>query len=656
MSTREKSDLQAPLWQPTPDQIVRTQLHAFMQRVNANYGRQLQTYGELYHWSIENIPQFWAEFFDYAQLMYSGDAQPVVDDVFKMPGARWFPEVRINFAENLLRHNSQDLALIFRGEDRVRAQYSYAQLYDTTSQIIRAYQDAGLRSGDRVAAFMPNMPETIMGMLAATAMGAAWSSCSPDFGVQGVLDRFGQIEPTILIAAESYCFKGKVIDCREKIRSIVSQLPSLKKVILVPYAESEVRLKFDNSVAFPEILERYQPTPIEFARLPFDHPVYIMYSSGTTGLPKCMVQGPGVLLNHLKELMLHTDLRAGERIFYFTTCGWMMWNWLSSALATGATLVLYDGNPFHPGPDALWQMADELGLHVFGTSAKYLDALEQSETRPAAHFHLKQLRAILSTGSPLAPEGFDFVYRDIKSDVQLSSISGGTDLNGCFALGNPILPVYRGEIQCRGLGMKVEIYDDHGAPIRQQKGELVCSAAFPSMPLYFWKDEQGTRYRDSYFDVFPGVWRHGDFAELTAHDGMVIYGRSDATLNPGGVRIGTADIYRVVEDFSEVVDSVVVGQQWQSDVRVVLFVQLEPDVKLNEDLRQQIRARIKSEVSPRHVPAVILAVPAIPYTRNMKKVEIAVRKMIHNEPITNREALANPESLDAFRDIPDLHV
>lgn len=666
-------ETEEPLYIPPSNRAENSRMMEFLRLVNDREKLDLSTYEQLHRWSVSDIPGFWAAFWQYAGIIASQPYDTVVDDASKMPGARWFGGARLNFAENLLRFRDNRPALIFRGEDQVASDMTYAELYAEVERLTRSLRALGIQPGDRIVGLMPNMPETIVAMLAATALGAVWSSCSPDFGTQGVLDRFGQITPRILVTVDGYYFKGKVIDCMPKVAEIVESLPSVEKVLLVPYAEAAPEVsRIPRAVRYEEFLEPLSAdAQIDFVQLPFDHPVYIMYSSGTTGLPKCMVQGPGVLLNHLKELILHTDLRRDDRIFYFTTCGWMMWNWLASALGTGATLVLYDGNPFYPGPDSLWQMARQLKINVFGTSARYLTALQEADFRIEDSFGadvtdeqaqpdgenvpLPHLRTILSTGSPLPRDGFRYVYRAIKSDVQLASIAGGTDLNGCFTLGNPLLPVYAGEIQCRGLGMKVEIFNDEGAPVVGEQGELVCSAAFPSMPLYFWDDADGRKYRDAYFDVYPGIWRHGDFAQLTERGGMIVLGRSDATLNPGGVRIGTADIYGVVEHLPEIEDSVVIGQNWRNDVRVILFVKMKADQTLDDTLKDRIVRKIRTEVSPRHVPAKIIAVPDIPYTRNMKKVELAVKRIVEGQAIPNREALANPEALAHFENLPELN-
>jgi acetoacetyl-CoA synthetase len=631
-------------------------MYRFMTLINEHYGTAFDSYDGLYQWSIENIPEFWREMWAFAGIKASAPYTTVVDDATKMPGARWFEGARLNFAENLLRYRDDRTALVFRGEDRVRRTLTYAQLYDEVARVARALKDAGVTAGDRVAGFVPNMPESIIAMLAAASLGAAWSSCSPDFGIKGVLDRFGQIQPKVLFTANGYFFKGKALDSLARIADIIRQIPSVEKLVVVPYTVEKPDIgAIPNAVLYHDFKSPQDGLEIEFAQLPFDHPLYVMYSSGTTGLPKCMVQSAGgILIHHLKELMLHTGLTREETIFYFTTCGWMMWNWLVSSLATGATLVLYDGNPFHPSPKALWQMAQDEKISVFGTSAGYLAALQAAGVRPKDEFDLSALRAVLSTGSPLSIESFEFVYDAIKSDLQLASISGGTDLNGCFALGNPMGPVYAGELQCRGLAMKVLAFGEDGQPVIGREGELVCTAPFPSMPIYFWNDPDGQKYHDAYFDVYPGVWRHGDYIVITEHGGVVMQGRSDATLNPGGVRIGTAEIYRQVEQLEEIEDSVVVGQNWKNDVRVILFVKLFPGVALTEALKDKIRQTIRVHASPRHVPAKIIPVADIPYTLNMKKVELAVRKVIHNQAVRNKDALRNPEALDYFAGIAEL--
>ncbi len=644
------------LWTPSEERVQQTNMYRFMHRINDKYKKDFREYSDLYAWSVANIEDFWTEMWDFAGIIASQPYEKVIDDPTKMPGAEWFPGAKLNFAENLLRFRDDRPAIIFKGEARPVRTITYAQLYDEVARVAKSLRAAGIKTGDRVVGFMPNMPETIIAMLAAASIGAAWSSCSPDFGIKGVLDRFGQIRPKVLFTANGYSFKGKSIDSLGRITDILKQIDSVEKVVVVPYTEEKPDISnVPNAVMFDDFKAEESGIEIEFEQLPFNHPLYIMYSSGTTGLPKCMVQSAGgILIHHLKELMLHTDLKREDVIFYFTTCGWMMWNWLTSSLGTGATIVLFDGNPFHPHPAALWELAQEVKISVFGTSAGYLAALEAAGAKPGKEYDLSNLRAVLSTGSPLSIEGFEYVYRDIKEDLQLASISGGTDLNGCFALGNPMGPVYAGELQCRGLAMKVEAFNDEGKPVVGEQGELVCTAPFPSMPIYFWDDPDGKKYHDAYFDVYPGVWRHGDYIEVNDHGGVVIYGRSDATLNPGGVRIGTAEIYRQVEQIDEIEDSLVIGQPWQNDVRVVLFVKLKEGVDLSENLKNRIRKTIRENASPRHVPAKIVSVPDVPYTLNMKKVELAVKKVIQGKTVLNKDALRNPEVLDFYAGIPEL--
>ncbi len=644
------------LWQPSKDRIENTNMYRFMQEVNTAQGTSFTTYDDLYAWSVDNLVPFWEKTWEFLDIKASKPYDQVIDDPKKMPGADWFPGARLNFAENLLRHRTDDTALIFRGEDRVRRTLTYNELYLETASIAAALRKAGVKPGDRVVGFIPNMPEAIIAMLAATSIGATWSSCSPDFGIKGVLDRFGQTRPKVLFTADGYVFKGKPQDSLEKISGILREIPSIETVVVVPYINEAPDISgLSNGIHYKDFQEK-DAAEIQFEQLPFDHPLYIMYSSGTTGLPKCMVQSAGgVLLHQVKELVLHTDLKPEDTIFYFTTCGWMMWNWLTASLATGATLVLFDGNPFHPGPDALWQMAQDEKVTVFGTSAGYIAALKNAGVKPGKSFDLSPMKSLLSTGSPLSKEDFQFIYDEVKSDLQLASISGGSDLNGCFALGNPMGPVYAGELQCRGLGMKVFAYDSDGTPVVGQQGELVCTAPFPSMPIAFWNDEDGARYNSAYFDQYPGIWAHGDFIEVTERGGVVMYGRSDATLNPGGVRIGTAEIYRRLEQMAELEDSVVVGQNWQNDVRVILFVKLANGAELSDDLIKKIRTDIRTNASPRHVPAKIIAVPDIPYTLNMKKVELAVRKVIHGQEVKNKDALKNPETLDYFAGLEELN-
>ncbi|HBG20993.1 MAG TPA: acetoacetate--CoA ligase [Desulfobulbaceae bacterium] len=644
-----------PLWQPSERRIRDSLMYRFMQNVNHTYGTHFADYDALYQWSVENIPDFWAEMWRFAGIIASQGYDRVIDDVTKMPGASWFTGSRLNFAENLLRYRDDRTAIIFRGEDAVRRTLTYQELYGATAKLAAALREAGVVPGDRVVGFMPNMPESIIAMLAAVSLGATWSSCSPDFGIKGVLDRFGQTRPKILFTADGYFFKGKPLDSLAKIAGIVRELPSIEKIVVIPYVSKSPELAgLPNAVLFDDFCKK-DAKKMEFAQLPFEHPLYIMYSSGTTGLPKCMVQSAGgVLLHQLKELLLHTDLKREDTIFYFTTCGWMMWNWLTTSLAVGATLVLYDGNPFHPGPDALWRMAEKEKITVFGTSAGYIAALKNAGVKPGKQFDLTPLRALLSTGSPLSREDFHFIYDEVKKDLQLASISGGSDLNGCFALGNPMGPVYEGELQCRGLAMKVFAYDENGRPVVGRQGELVCTAPFPSMPIYFWDDKDGRKYKAAYFEKFLGIWTHGDFIEVTERGGLIMYGRSDATLNPGGVRIGTAEIYRIIEQLDEIEDSVVIGQEWQNDVRVILFVKMKPGFDLTDELRDTIKKNIRQGASPRHVPAKIVEAPDIPYTLNMKKVELAVQKVIHGREVKNKDALKNPEALDFFAGLAEL--
>ena len=644
------------LWQPSREQIETSSMYRFMQYINEKYGQQFDQYTPLYNWSIANIPEFWSSFWDFSDVIASKGYTEVVDDVQKMPGAKWFSGTELNFAQNLLRYRDSRTALIFKGEGRPSLKMSYAELYDQVARTAKSLREAGVRPGDRVVGFMPNMPEAVVAMLAAVSAGAVWSSCSPDFGIKGVLDRFGQIKPKVLFTANGYAFKGKAFDSLGRIADILKELPTIEKVIVVPYTEEHPDIdRVPGSILYKDFISSEQGLEIEFEQMPFEHPLYIMYSSGTTGLPKCMVQSAGgILLHQQKELLLHTDLKREDTIFYFTTCGWMMWNWMVCSLAVGSGVVLFDGNPFHPDAGALWQMAQDEKITVFGTSAGYIAALQNSGIRPGDSYDLSPLRAILSTGSPLSEEGFEFVYDAVKADLQLSSISGGSDLNGCFALGNPLLPVHSGELQCRGLAMKVEAFDEKGRAVYNQQGELVCLAAFPSMPIYFWDDPDGAKYHSAYFDVYPNVWRHGDYIKINDRGGVVIYGRSDATLNPGGVRIGTAEIYRQVEQFEEIDDSLVIGQSWQNDVRVILFVKLAEGFDLTDELKERVRRTIRTSASPRHVPSRIISVPAVPYTLNMKKVELAVKNIIEGRPVLNRDALSNPDVLDFYGSLEEL--
>jgi acetoacetyl-CoA synthetase len=644
------------VWAPTPERAAQSNLARFMARAAECAGQPVTDYDALYRWSVDQPTAFWPLLADFTDVRFDQLGQSVLEDGDKMPGAQWFADSSLNFAGNLLKYRDERPAIIFRSETGTRIELSFADLYHEVSRVASALRAAGVDGGDRVAAFMPNHPQTVIAMLAATSIGAIWSSCSPDFGVNGVLDRFGQIAPKVLFATDGYSYAGKQIDSIAPVAQISRSLAGLEHVVVVPFLNARPDIR---TVEKGSLYEDFvaSTSVIDFQSLPFNHPVYVLYSSGTTGVPKCIVHGAGgTLLQHLKEHALHVDLTRDDRLFYFTTCGWMMWNWLVSGLASGATIVLYDGSPMHPDVGSLWQLAEDEEITVFGTSAKFLTAVEKAGYVPKKH-KLASMRMILSTGSPLAPESYDFVYQQVKDDVQLCSISGGTDLISCFALGNPLLPVRRGELQSRGLGMAVEIYGENGEPQAVgNRGELVCTRPFPSMPVGFWDDPDGSRYRAAYFERFPGVWTHGDDAELTPAGGMIIYGRSDAILNPGGIRIGTAEIYRQVEKLDEVVESIAVGQQWEDDVRVVLFVVLRPGLELTEALEENIRDVIRTNASPRHVPAKILDVPDIPRTRSGKLVELAVRATVHGESINNTDAIANPESLEYFRNRPELSV
>ena len=646
-----------PIWYPAPERQQQTNMMEFINTVNNRYGTNFTNYAQLYQWSIDNFSDFWASMWDFGQVIASKNYDQVARNWDDMLGCRWFEGARLNFAENLLRFRDDRTAIVFKGEGQEPIFLSYSQLYDQVARLAASLRQAGLQQGDRVAGFMPNMPETIIAMLATASIGAVWSSCSPDFGFKGVMDRFGQIRPKVLFSANGYYFKGKAFDSLERVAKVKEEISSIEKVIVVPYTAGDIDLTFDqDAVLFKDFLDHSNGLELEFDQVPFDHPLYIMYSSGTTGVPKCIVHGVGgTLLQHLKELKLHTDLKREDTIFYFTTCGWMMWNWLISSLAVGATLALYDGNPFYPHAGVLFEYAEKEGITIFGTSAKYLAAIEQEGVKPGQKYDLSKVKAILSTGSPLSVESFEFVYRDIKQDLCLSSIAGGTDIISCFVLGNPIGPVFAGEIQCKGLGMKVEAFDEKGKSVINQKGELVCTKPFPSQPIGFWDDPNNAKYKGAYFETYENVWHHGDYIEITSNGGVIIYGRSDATLNPGGVRIGTAEIYRQVEVFPEIADSLVVGHDWDNDVRVILFVKLSAGQDLTPELAGKIKRHIKENTTPRHVPAEIIAVPDIPYTISGKKVELAVRKIIHNQTVLNKDALANPEALDFYHKLEELN-
>jgi len=645
------NDDREPLWTPGPERAAGSNLAPFLRAVAERGGPRLTTYEEAHAWSVDRVEDFWRAVWDFCGVIADGPGERVLVDGDRMPGAAFFPDAKVNFAENLLRRTDDGEAIVFRAEDKVARRMTFRELHEAVSRAAQALQAAGVGPGDRVAGMMPNMPETIVAMLAATSLGAVWSSCSPDFGHQGVIDRFGQIEPKVLFVPDGYYYAGKTIPVLEKVKGFLPELPTVSTVVVCPLlGQGGEALPLDRGVWYADWMAPYAAGPIDYRRMPFDAPLYILFSSGTTGKPKCIVHGTGgVLLQHLKEHVLHCDERPGDRVFYFTTCGWMMWNWLVSALAAEATLLLFDGSPFHPVESVLFDyIAEEKGT-LFGTSAKYLDAANKAGLAPAETHDLSSLRTLTSTGSPLVPEGFDYVYSKIKADLHLASISGGTDIVACFVLGNPISPVWRGEIQGAGLGMAVEVWDDEGRRVRQQKGELVCTRPFPSMPVAFWADPDGSRYRAAYFERYTNIWHHGDFIEETTHGGFIIYGRSDATLNPGGVRIGTAEIYRQVEKLPEVQESIVIGQDWEGDTRVVLFVRLAAGATLDDALVAKIRRTIREGASPRHVPARILEVADIPRTKSGKIVELAVRDVVHGRPVKNKEALANPEALDLYR-------
>ena len=631
------------LWKPA--NTSETHFNKFIDLVNITYDQDLRTYDDLYHWSINNISQFWETSLEYSDIEYQGTYKKALDSLHMAPGVKWFTGLNLNFAENLLKYRDDQTAIISKIENHPAKQISYKELYSEVEKLSSALRGLGVGKGDRVAGFMPNIPEAVIAMLATASIGAIWSSSSPDFGIKSVTDRFSQIEPKVIFSASAYLYNGKIFSSTDKLQKIIKELPTIEKVIIVDYLKTKPDYsEIPNGVDYSTLISE-APDPLEFEQVPFDHPLYVLYTSGTTGLPKSIVHGTGgTLIQHKKEFLFHCDIRREDVVFYYTTCGWMMWNWLVSFLSTGTTIVLYDGSPFYPDPSAMWNMIDELGITIFGTSAKYIDACKNNNVTPTAFTKLSSLRSILSTGSPLVDESFDYVYEHVNPSVQLGSISGGTDLISCFALANPALPVYRGELQCRGLGMHVDAFDENGKSVRNKKGELVCRAPFPSMPVFFWNDDDGEKYRKAYFDKFPGVWAHGDFIEINDHGGLKIFGRSDSTLNPGGVRIGTAEIYRVVEAFDEVIDSLVIGQEWKGDQRMILFLKLSKSVSINDDLTKKIRQSIKSNCSPRHVPEIILPVDDFPYTLSGKKFEIAVKKIIDGE-ITDARHLHKPRAI-----------
>ena len=645
-----------PIWSPSPERIARTQMTRFMRFVRERHHAPIPDYAALHRWSIEFPENFWSALWDFCEIRAQTRATQILEDGNRMPGARWFIDARFNYAENLLRRDGNTPAIIFRNERGERRELSWAQLRRETARIADGLRAAGVQPGDRVAGYLPNIPETVIAMLAATSLGAVWSSCSPDFGPSGVLDRFGQITPKVLFAADGYRYAGKTLDCMATVRAVKEKIASIERVVLVPYSNERPALDtIDDAVAFADFGNA--DAHLSFEQLPFEHPAFIVYSSGTTGVPKCIVHGAGgALLQQMKEHMLHSDMGPDDRFFYYTTCGWVMWNALASGLATGATIVLFDGAPLQPDPRVLWRMAHDERITIFGTSPRFLVGCEQAEIRPRREFELSALRTIISTGAPLNPPSYRYVYREVKPDVLLASITGGTDLMACFGGGCPIQPVYEGEIQVLGLGMKTEVYDDDGNPLQGEQGELVCSAPFPSVPIGFWGDTDGSRFRGTYFSRFANVWWHGDLATITSRGGLIVHGRSDAVLNPGGVRIGTAEIYRQVEKIEEVAESIAIAQEWQGDVRIVLFVRLRDGLTLDENLRDKIRGTIRSNTTPRHVPARVVQAPDLPRTINGKLVELAVRDTVHGRPVKNQDALANPQALDYFKALPELQA
>jgi acetoacetyl-CoA synthetase len=646
----------APLWIPSPAAVEAAPMTAFMAEASKRTGKPIADYDALHRWSIEDREAFWTLVWDFCAVI-GWRGETVLEQADRMPGARFFPQAKLNFAENLLHKTGNSDALVFRGEDKIERRMSWEELRCLVSRLQQLFRKQGVKPGDRIAAMMPNMPETVAAMLAATSLGAIWSSCSPDFGAQGVLDRFGQIEPVIFIASDGYWYNGKPIEIGEKIADVLAKLPTVRLALVVDYlgTADELAAAIEGVVPLEGAASAFEPGELVFERLPFAHPLYILFSSGTTGIPKCIVHSAGgTLIQHLKEHRLHAGLGDGDRFFYFTTCGWMMWNWLVTGLASGATLLLFDGSPFYPDGNAIFDYAQAERMTYLGTSAKFIDAVRKAGLEPVTTHDLASVRVISSTGSPLSPESFVYVYEHVKKDVHLASISGGTDIAACFVLGIPLKPVRAGEIQGPGLGMAVDVWDGEGRPVKGEKGELVCTRPFPSMPIMFWNDPSGEKYHSAYFERFDNVWCHGDFAQWTEHGGIIIHGRSDATLNPGGVRIGTAEIYNQVEQMQEVAESICIGQDWDGDVRVILFVRLAPGVALDADLQSRIKAKIRTGASPRHVPAKIIAVADIPRTKSGKITELAVRDVVHGRPVKNKEALANPEALELYAGLPEL--
>ena len=642
------------LWKPRKPE--KTKISEMIDDINKSYGKDIHSYEELHKWSIENISAFWNEIWSKCRIIHSVGFTEVIDDENKMPGAKWFKNSRLNFAENLLRFRDNKIAIQFKGEKSPLRTISYREIYDEVEKLAHSLRLSGIKKGDRVAGLLPNIPETISAMLATSSIGAIWSSCSPDFGTKGVLDRFTQIKPRIIFITNGYYYNGNYFNTLKNMSNILKKLPSVEKVIIINYPKIDNSTTINKSITYKEFLSK-NPAPLKFEQLPFDHPLYIMYSSGTTGLPKSIVHSSGgTLIQHLKELSLHCDLKRDDCIFYFTTCGWMMWNWMISSLSLGATIVLFDGSPFYPNGENLWKLAEEMNITVFGTSATYINACKDSNIIPKNFVNLSKLRMILSTGSPLSDENFDYVYEKVKKNVLLGSISGGTDIISCFAISNPILPVHRGELQCKGLGMNIHAFNLLGESIIGEKGELVCSSPFPSMPIYFWNDENGLKYESTYFTKYPNIWHHGDYIRISNEGTIKIYGRSDATLNPGGVRIGTSEIYRIVESIDVIEDSIAIGQDYNENQRIILFVIMKDNIALNQKMIDEIKTKIRKNCTPRHVPKKIIKIAGIPYTLNGKKVEVAVKRIIEGKEVLNIESLSNPETLKYYKNIIELKI